>query len=100
MKKNEKNYYYDFKLSRSGKTNEDVGEITTIQNTTVTAGNSIINGIREERLSDKNGVVKVCNFPGATIQGMQHNLVLILERNACHLILHAGTTNAESCTLR
>ena len=36
-------------------------------NTTVIVGDSIINGIREERLSGINGVVKVCNFPGATI---------------------------------
>ena len=56
--------------------------------------------IREERLSGKNDVVKVCNFSGATIEDMQHNLVLILERNACRLILHVGTNNAESCTSR
>ena len=31
---------------------------------------------------------------------MQHNLVPIFERNPCHLILHAGTNNAESCTSR
>ena len=31
---------------------------------------------------------------------MQHNLVPILERNPCHLILHVGTNNAESCTSR
>ena len=31
---------------------------------------------------------------------MQHNLVPILERNPCRLILHVGTNNAESCTLR
>ena len=64
------------------------------------AGNSIRNGIREERLSGKNDMVKVCNFSGATIEDMQHNLVLILERNACRFILHVGTNNAESCTSR
>ena len=31
---------------------------------------------------------------------MQHDLVPILERNPCHLILHVGTNNAESCTSR
>ena len=59
-----------------------------------------MNGIREERLFGKYGVVKVHNFPGATIEGMQHNLVPILERNPCRLILHVGTNNAESCTSR
>ena len=45
-------------------------------------------------------MVKVRNFPGATIEDMQHNLVPILERNPCRLILHVGTNNAESCTSR
>ena len=45
-------------------------------------------------------MVKVCNFPGATVEDMQHNLVPILERNPCCLILHVGTNNAESCTSR
>ena len=67
---------------------------------TVIVGNSIINGIREERLSGKYGVVKVRNFLSATIEDMQHNLVPQLERNLCCLILHVRTNNAESCTLR
>ena len=46
----------------------------------------------------KYGVVTVCNFPRATIEDMQHNLVPIIDRNPCHLILHVGTNNAESCT--
>ena len=69
-------------------------------NTTRIAGDSITNGIRGERLSGKYGVVKVRNFPGATIEDMQHNLVPILERNHCRLILHVGTNNTESCTSR
>ena len=105
VKEKKKNDYYAFKLNKSGKTSEEVCEATTIQgqypsNTTVIADDSIINGIREERLSGKNGVVKVHNFPGATIEDMQHNVVPILERNLCHLILHVGTNNAESCTSR
>ena len=105
VKKKKKNDYYAFKLSKSSKTSEEVYEATTIQgqypsNTTVIADDSIINGIREERLSGKNGVVKVRNFPGATIEDMQHNLVPILEKNLCHLILHVETNNAESCTSR
>ena len=105
VKKKKKNDYYVFKLCKSDKTSEDTCETTTIQgqhpsNTTVIAGDSIVNAIREESLSGKHGVVKVRNFPGATIEDMQHNLVPILERNPCHLILHVGTNNAESCTSR
>ena len=48
----------------------------------------------------KNGEVKIRNFLGATIEDMQHNLVPILERNLCRLILHVETNNAESYTSR
>ena len=61
---------------------------------------SIINRICEERLSGKNGVIKARNFPCATTEEMQHNLVLILERNPCRLIVHVGRNNAESCASR
>ena len=52
---------------------EEVCETATIpgqypSNTAVIAGDSIVNGIREERLSGKNYVVKVRNFPCATIE--------------------------------
>ena len=69
-------------------------------NTIVIARDSIINGICEERLSGKYGVVKVCKLSGTTIEDMQHNLVPILEKNPCLLILHVRTNNVESCTSR
>ena len=75
-------------------------KIINRSNTTVIAGESIINVIHEEHLSGKYGVVKVRNFPGATIEDTQHNLVPILKINPCRLILHVGTNNAESCTSR
>ena len=103
VKKKRKNDNYALKFSKSNKASEEICETTTIlgpypSNTIVIAGDSIINGIREEGLSRKYGVVKVRNFPGATIEDMQHNLVPILERNLCHLILLVGTNNGESCT--
>ena len=42
-----------------------------------------MNGICGERLSEKNGVIKVPTFSGATTDNMQHNLVPILKRNPC-----------------
>ena len=101
VKKKRKNDYCAFKFSKNDKTSGGICE--TIQypsNTTAIAGDSIINGIREERLSGKYGVVNIRNFPGITTVDMQHNLVPIIERNPCHLILHVGTNNAESCTSR
>ena len=102
-KEKEKKDYYASKLSKSGKTTEKTCKTTKIQgqyptNATLIAGDSIISGICEERLSGKNGVVKVCNFAGATIQDIQRNLVPILERNPCFLIFHVGTNNAKSST--
>ena len=101
VKKTKKNGYYAFEFSKSDKTSEEICENTTIQgqypsNTTVITGDSIINGYP----SGKYGVVNVRNFPGATIEDMQHNLTLIFERNLCRLILHVGANNAESCTSR
>ena len=77
VKKKKKNDYYAFKLCKSDKTSEETCETMTIQgqypsNTTVTASDTIINGNHEESLSGKYGVVKVRNFPGATIEDMQH----------------------------
>ena len=62
VKKKKKNEYYAFKFSKSDKTREETCETTTTQgqypsNTTVIAGDSIINIIREERLSGKYGVL-------------------------------------------
>ena len=105
VKKKKKNGYYAFEFSKSDKTSGEICENTTIEgqhpsNTTVITGDSIINGIRDERLSGKYGVIKVRNFPGATIEDMQHNLFPKLERNPCCFILHVETNNAESCTSR
>ena len=83
VKKKKKYDHYAFKFCKSDKTSEETCETTTIQgqypsNTTVIAGDSIINGIREERLSGKYGAVKVRNFPGATIDDMQKQIMLNL----------------------
>ena len=96
---------YRRQVSRSSIKVKYQDQVSTIQgqypsNTTVIAGDSIINGIREERLSGKNRLVKVRNFPGAFTEDMQHNLIPILERNSCRLILHVGTNDAEACTSR
>ena len=105
VKKKKKINYYAFKLCKSNKTSEDVCETTTIKgpyssNTAVIAGDSITNSIHEECLSGKSVVVKVHNFPGATIEDMHHNLVPILEKNPCRLILYVGTNYAGSFTSR
>ena len=70
------------------------------RNTIVIAGDSIINGVFEERLRRKNHVVKVQNFPGANVEDMWHNLILIIRKKPSHLIIHAGTNDAKRLTSR
>ena len=43
--------------------------------TTVIVGDSIINGVIEERINKKDRPVKVRNFPGATVADMEHYLI-------------------------
>ena len=62
VKKKKENDYCVSKFSKSDKTSEETCETTTIQgqypsNTIVIAGNSIINRIREERLSGLGSMV-------------------------------------------
>ena len=61
---------------------------------------SIINGVFEDRLRKKNHVVKVRNFPGATMEDMWHNLMPLFRKKPSHLIIHAGTNDAKRFTSR
>ena len=54
-------------------------------NTILIAGDSIINGIDEKRLSKKNS---------ALVEDMFYNLVPLIRKNPFVLILHVGTNNA------
>ena len=47
---------------------------------TVIVGDSIINGVIEERINKKDSPVKVHNFPGATVVDMEHYLIPIIQK--------------------
>ena len=70
------------------------------RNTIVIAGDSIINGVFEERLRRKNHVVKVRNFPGANVEDVRHNLIPLIRKKPRHLIIHAATNDAKKFTSR
>ena len=70
------------------------------ENTIVIAGDSIINGIMEERLNRKDVTVKVLKFPGADVDELRHRLIPILKKRPAHLFLHGGTNDAVSSTSR
>ena len=61
--------------------------------TCVIAGDSMLNGIDERRIS-KTHPVKVRFFPGSRIRDMYHYLIPILEKKPEHLIPHVGTDDA------
>ena len=56
-------------------------------------GDSVLSYIDKTRTSRKFNV-KVRSFGGAENDGMFHYLVLLLEKNSYHVILHVGTNDA------
>ena len=60
---------------------------------TVIVGDSIINGVIEERINKKDRPVKVRNFPGATVADMEHYLIPIIQKKFSNIILHVATNN-------
>ena len=68
--------------------------------TTVIVGDSIINGVIEERINKKDRSVKVRNFPGATVADMERNLIPIIQKKPSNIILHVGTNDAKNLPSR
>ena len=56
--------------------------------TTVIVGDSIINGVIEERINKKDRPVKVRNFPGATVPDMEHYLIQIIQKKPSNIIFN------------
>ena len=71
----------------------DNESIPWLINAILIAGNSIINGIDEKRLSKKNSNVKVRYFNRALVEDMFFNLVSLKRKKPSALILHVGSNN-------
>ena len=67
---------------------------------TVIVGDSIINGVIEERINKKDRPVKVRNFPGATVADMEHYLIPIIQKKFSNIILHVATNNTKNLPSR
>ena len=63
-------------------------------------GDSIINGVMEEKWCGKGRIVKVRHFPESTMDDINHHIVPILRKKPSHLIIHVGTNDASSSTWR
>ena len=68
------------------------------KNTILIAGDSIINGINEKRISTNFKSVKVRCFSGATIDDMYFNLIPLLRKRPTTFVLHMGTNNSSNET--
>ena len=68
--------------------------------TTVIVGDSIINGVIEERINKKDRPVKVRNFPGAAVADMEHYLIPIIQKKPSNIISHVGTNDAKNLPSR
>ena len=68
------------------------------KNTVLIAGDSMINGINEKRISTNFKSVKVRCFSGATIDDMYFNLIPLLRKKPATLVLHVGTNNSSNET--
>ena len=68
--------------------------------TTVIVGDSIINGVIEERINKTDRPVKLCDFPGATVGDMEHYLIPIIQKKPSNIILNVGTNDAQNLPYR
>ena len=68
------------------------------KNTILIAGDSMINGINEKRISTNFKSVKVRCFSGATIGDMYFNLIPLLRNKPTTLVLHVGANNSSNET--
>ena len=65
------------------------------ENTILIAGDSMLSGLDERRLSSKGGV-KVRAFPGSTIADLrEHYIQPLLKKRPSSVIIHAGTNDAS-----
>ena len=59
------------------------------KSTTLIVGDSIINGVLEERLCGGGRNIKVRSFPGATVDDLNHYIIPLLQKKPSHIIVHA-----------
>ena len=105
-KRQKKEEFYQFKSKQpiENNMNESISKLKHQglypNGTTVIVGDSIINGVTEERINKKDRPVKVCNFPGATVADMEHYLIPIIQKKLSNIILNVGTNDAKNVLSR
>ena len=59
-------------------------------------GDSILNGIVEEKLCAQKRLVKVKRFPGSTVDDLIHHIIRIIRKKPTNMIIHTGINDAPS----
>ena len=103
FKRKKKEEYYKCKQSvcnDAGEKNKSVKNDHWPIGTTVIVGDSILNGIVEERLCGQGRLVEVKCFPGSTVDDLSHHIIPIIRKKPTNMIIHTGTNDAPSSTFR
>ena len=103
FKRKKKEEYYKYKQSVCNDANEKDKSVKNDQwpiGTTVVVGDSILNGIVEEKLCGQGRLVKVKGFPGSTVDDLSHHIIPIIRKNPTNMIIHTGTNDAPSSASR
>ena len=103
FKRKKKEEYYKYKQSVCSYAGEKDRSVKNDQwqiGTTVIVGNSILNGIVEEKLCGKGCLVKVKRFHGSTVDDLSHHISPIIRKKLINMIIHIATNYAQSSTSR
>ena len=103
FKRKKKEEYYKYKQSVCSDAGEKDKSVKNDQwpiGTTVIVGDSILNGIVEEKLCGQGRLVKVKRFPGSTVDDLSHHIIPIIRKKPTNMIIHTGTNDAPSSTSR
>ena len=84
--------------SNTAKENITIEKRQWLKNTKLIVSDSIINGILEKGLCGGGRNIKVRNFPGATVDDLNHDIIPLLEKKPSYITVHAGTNDAYHST--
>ena len=106
VKSKKRQEYLTFKSNENTSTN--VNEVSSDptnsfhwpNGTTLILGDSIINGISEEKLSKDGKLVKVRHISGALVKDMMHHVIPFTEKKPSNIIVHVGTNCAPNLKSR
>ena len=98
-----KEEYYKYKqsvCSNAGEKDKSVKKDKWPNETTFIVGDSILNGIVEERLFGQGRLVKVKRVSGSTVADLSHHIIPIIQKKPTNMIKHIETNDASSSTSR